>query len=167
MITKCDNCGWVGHRLQTVPAHDLHERLDEHGPEPEGECPRCGALAYEMKDELFNIFENADWTAHDRDEAQELGWDIFDLDSTGVLEIQALSEMGRFKSDAEAAAYVMGAAFAGSAVAQKALMVIAKAVVGSYLGYRGVDPSAPITLERAMSSRGPHEATLLRATYGT
>ena len=43
----CDNCGKTWSAAQLRPAADLAERVDEDGPEPDGECPECGALCYE------------------------------------------------------------------------------------------------------------------------
>lgn len=47
MIVQCDNCRWVGPEADTNEPTDLWERVDEDGPEPDGECPDCGCLCYE------------------------------------------------------------------------------------------------------------------------
>jgi hypothetical protein len=51
---KCGNCQWEGTAGQLNEAKDLDERLDfpiGHPDciEPAGECPKCGALAYEVE----------------------------------------------------------------------------------------------------------------------
>lgn len=46
MVAVCDNCGaHIPMGELKIPRH-LWERVDEDGPEPAGECPHCGALAY-------------------------------------------------------------------------------------------------------------------------
>lgn len=53
---RCDNCGWVGPKDQTRnPIPDLAERLDPGGPMPVGECPQCGALAYEIAKDVVRV----------------------------------------------------------------------------------------------------------------
>jgi DNA-directed RNA polymerase subunit RPC12/RpoP len=47
MSAVCDNCGARIPADELVIPHRLWERMDEDGPEPAGECPHCGALAYE------------------------------------------------------------------------------------------------------------------------
>lgn len=42
------------------------------------------------------------------------GWDLFDIDSTGILEIQRDDEAGIFESDEDAVSYVRAKAWAGS-----------------------------------------------------
>lgn len=51
MNCKCDNCGYTCDSSELNEARDLDQRLDYpigHPDciEPEGECPKCGALAY-------------------------------------------------------------------------------------------------------------------------
>lgn len=45
-LCECDNCGLqcASHKLRPVQSPD--ERIDENGPNPEGECPECGCLSY-------------------------------------------------------------------------------------------------------------------------
>ena len=44
----CDNCQAI-HPLGSLrPAKDLHERVDENGEDPAGECPACGCLCYQV-----------------------------------------------------------------------------------------------------------------------
>ncbi len=48
--SECANCSWTGTPkigLNEIP--DLHQRIDEGGTVPSGECPECGALCYLMK----------------------------------------------------------------------------------------------------------------------
>ena len=43
----CDNCGQKYQREDALePIEDLSQRVDEGGPMPSGQCPRCGALCY-------------------------------------------------------------------------------------------------------------------------
>lgn len=81
-------------------------------------------------DGLFNLFANCvTWTPEDRQAAQEEGWDIFDIDSTNVLEIQAItgSPVG-FGTDRAAAEYVHRMAN-GSPLHMKALLCIAQHII--------------------------------------
>lgn len=45
----CDNCAgrWEYDELRYI-AH-YNERVGTNGPFPDGECPHCGALCYEVK----------------------------------------------------------------------------------------------------------------------
>lgn len=47
---RCDNCGALLNEDQLREPRDLWERVDPDGPEPAGECPHCGALAYFVTD---------------------------------------------------------------------------------------------------------------------
>ncbi len=47
----CDSCEWTGTHADLNDVADLWERVDEDGPEPDGECPDCGALAYRQAPE--------------------------------------------------------------------------------------------------------------------
>ena len=50
MEFKCDNCGHIDTE-ETLVGEIKHycERVDVGGPEPSGECSRCGALSYEIE----------------------------------------------------------------------------------------------------------------------
>ncbi|GAS94894.1 DNA polymerase III polC-type [Mycolicibacterium canariasense] len=43
---RCDNCQFSCDETQLNDVRDHSLRVDTDGPEPAGECPRCGALAY-------------------------------------------------------------------------------------------------------------------------
>lgn len=45
---QCDNCVrlWDFDELNNIQRY--FERVDEDGPDPDGECPSCGCLAYEI-----------------------------------------------------------------------------------------------------------------------
>ncbi len=45
-FAKCDKCRHYWQFGELREARDLAERVDADGPEPAGECPECGALAY-------------------------------------------------------------------------------------------------------------------------
>lgn len=51
-LCSCDNCDWEGSitelRCQLAQIPDLAQRLDVGSEVPAGECPECGALAYEV-----------------------------------------------------------------------------------------------------------------------
>ena len=52
---KCDNCDWED-RAAAMPKtwemmSNLHERVEPGGEVPAGECPKCKALCYVVKDE--------------------------------------------------------------------------------------------------------------------
>lgn len=49
---------------------------------------------------------NRNWTEADQQQAFDEGWGVFDIDSTGYLEIQRLDEAEIFSSDEEARSYV-------------------------------------------------------------
>lgn len=51
------------------------------------------------------------------------GWGLFDIDSTGILEIQRCDEANVFASDAEALVFVRGRANRGSPYHQKAIRI--------------------------------------------
>jgi hypothetical protein len=46
---KCDNCHWTGGEADLMPIKDPSERLTPGGVVPSGECPKCGALAYQIE----------------------------------------------------------------------------------------------------------------------
>lgn len=50
---RCDNCGktWTLGQLRDIKSYGL--RVDAGGAEPAGECPDCGALAYEVKPKRY------------------------------------------------------------------------------------------------------------------
>lgn len=48
--SKCDNCGKVWKDYQLDPSKHLHERMDEGGPMPSGDCPECGAFCYPVEE---------------------------------------------------------------------------------------------------------------------
>jgi hypothetical protein len=83
---------------------------------------------------LANPFANMKfWNKKGLPSGTELGWDIFELDGLGVLEIEADAEAGKFKDDMEATAEVIRKAKAGDPVALRALVhlfaVIARPVI--------------------------------------
>jgi hypothetical protein len=45
---ECDNCAAILAAQQLQPIKHYSERVDEGGDEPDGECPECGSLAYEI-----------------------------------------------------------------------------------------------------------------------
>jgi len=53
MTTKyrCDNCESLWNLDDLHEIKDYWMRVDEDGPEPDGECPDCGCLCYELADE--------------------------------------------------------------------------------------------------------------------
>lgn len=62
IICECDNCGHRCRESQLDEAKDLHERLDyplghPNCIEPAGECPKCGALSYEIFDNAKKVKE--------------------------------------------------------------------------------------------------------------
>jgi len=61
------------------------------------------------------------WTRRDAARAQRQGWDVFDYDGTGLLEICKLDESDRFKTDGEALRFVIEQASRGSITAKIAL----------------------------------------------
>ena len=46
----CDNCGRIFPEEKLNDIQDLAQRLDTGGEVPSGECPRCGALCYLIKE---------------------------------------------------------------------------------------------------------------------
>ena len=57
---ECDDCAWRGTHadLNDVDPYTLWERLDENGPMPAGECPTCGALAYLITQDEWEVSFN-------------------------------------------------------------------------------------------------------------
>lgn len=49
----CDNCGTRTPLEELAPIKRLYERMDPGGKVPDGECPKCGALAYLPPDESW------------------------------------------------------------------------------------------------------------------
>jgi rubrerythrin len=51
VLYECQNCDWVGteDELKEIPAKHYHERVSEGEPEPDGECPSCGALCHQKE----------------------------------------------------------------------------------------------------------------------
>lgn len=48
-LCECANCGKHSLLSALNPIKRYHERVDEDDEhEPDGECPSCGALAYEL-----------------------------------------------------------------------------------------------------------------------
>ncbi|MEN6401498.1 MAG: hypothetical protein ABFD94_06090 [Armatimonadia bacterium] len=84
----------------------------------------------------FNLFEGVvTWTDADRQAAQREGWDVFELDSRGVLEIQRCESDDvetPFRTDALAAMHVHERAKAGSELHRKALLEIASHAVSEF-----------------------------------
>ena len=50
---ECANCEWTGSQEELKDIRHWHERVDvDHDTVfPDGECPLCGALAYEAEPE--------------------------------------------------------------------------------------------------------------------
>lgn len=46
---RCDNCDWQGTTEELNDIEDISMRITPGGVVPSGECPECGALAYEIK----------------------------------------------------------------------------------------------------------------------
>lgn len=64
------------------------------------------------------------WTAQDSDAAQADGWDVFDLDSRGFLQIQKCDEaQTELVNDMDAVCHVYDQAARGSELHRKAIMV--------------------------------------------
>lgn len=51
VAVECDNCEFAGCKEDLNDIKDYSERVSDDGPEPEGECPKCGALCYEVEAE--------------------------------------------------------------------------------------------------------------------
>lgn len=47
-IVLCTNCSWVGNDDECKPIKDLGQRVNAGEQMPAGECPECGALAYNI-----------------------------------------------------------------------------------------------------------------------
>lgn len=80
----------------------------------------------------ITVFTALKWDERDKALAQREGWDVFDCDSTGVLEIQK-TEGSTFKTDSEARAFVAKMAAEGSARHLKALCMLAQQIVDDQL----------------------------------
>ena len=61
------------------------------------------------------------WTIRDMREAQAQGYDVFDYDLTGLLEINKLDESDKFKDDDDAVHHVIEQASRGCTTARRAL----------------------------------------------
>ena len=48
-VYECDNCAWTGAKGDLGEIMHYGLRVDEGGPEPDGECPECGCLAYKKE----------------------------------------------------------------------------------------------------------------------
>ena len=46
---KCDNCDWIGPKTKLDTIEDPSSRLTPGGVVPSGQCPKCGALAYQLE----------------------------------------------------------------------------------------------------------------------
>jgi hypothetical protein len=79
------------------------------------------------------MFTAIKWTDQDKRFAQSEGWDVFDVDSTGVLEIQSFVEKTPFENDSVARAFVARRAAEGSSLHLKALCVLAGVIVDDQL----------------------------------
>lgn len=42
----CQNCHWEGPHEQLGDIKHYHQRVEPGEPEPDGECPECGALCH-------------------------------------------------------------------------------------------------------------------------
>lgn len=62
---ECDNCEFAGCKEDLNDIKDYSQRVDADGPEPEGECPKCGALCYAKADEEVQHCQNpvCEWEA--------------------------------------------------------------------------------------------------------
>ena len=95
-----------------------------------------------MSTKIPTLFAKLEWTSQDKTFAQREGWDIFDIDSTGVLEIQKTEESPHI-TDTEARSFVSKRAADGSSLHLKALCMLAKSIVEQQLetccdGYKDV-----------------------------
>jgi hypothetical protein len=79
------------------------------------------------------VFTALKWTPKDSKAATKEGWEIFNVDSTNVLEIERVDEAGIFKSDTAARAFVSKKAARGSALHLKALCMLAQNIVDNQL----------------------------------
>lgn len=70
MKCECDNCGWSGDHSKLDDCGDLAERLGCYAEEsgggitllPIGECPECGALAYnEEQAKIWDAVQKVIW----------------------------------------------------------------------------------------------------------
>lgn len=52
VLYECQDCGkeWKKEQLKEIPEAHYEERVGD-GPEPDGECPKCGALCHAMDQE--------------------------------------------------------------------------------------------------------------------
>jgi DNA-directed RNA polymerase subunit RPC12/RpoP len=50
MKYQCDNCSAILTTEELRTINRYWERVDEDGVEPDGECPHCGCLAYEVEE---------------------------------------------------------------------------------------------------------------------
>jgi hypothetical protein len=106
----------------------------------------------------LTVFHGFDWTPADVWAAQQEGWDIFEVDFTGVLEIQALDDSTRFSgrtADTQAREYVNSRARSGSAFHMKALLILARTIVEEQLHSYGDDTASDIeTAQAEMNKNG-------------
>jgi hypothetical protein len=105
-----ENCPMCG--STAISATD-EVQTDSHGAWQRIRCIACGStwndvyrlVGYDNVTEGRNI-----WTQLDQERALRQGWGVFDVDQTGLLQIQKSDESGRFDTDAEAICYVIGRA---------------------------------------------------------
>lgn len=111
-----------------------------------------------LKQDPRTVFHGLDWSCADSAAALAEGWDIFDIDSTGVLEIQAHAEGDVFvgpEADTEARGYVNKRACEGSALHLKALACIAQTIVEAQIHSYGDDIASDIAVAQAeMNTKG-------------
>jgi hypothetical protein len=123
------------------------------------------------------VFTGIKWTKKDSKAAVAEGWEIFDIDSTGVLEIERDDESGKFKNDNAARAFVAKKAAKGSPLHLKALCVIAKNITDLQLETCCDEKDVASDIEageRAYGEKGNHcetwsvdlvsQLTILRST---
>lgn len=78
---------------------------------------------YDPEEEISTDAVDHDDPVHDHRICNSEGWALFDVDSTGILEIQRDDEAGVFPTDLHAVAFVRQKADAGSPYHRKALDV--------------------------------------------
>lgn len=117
-----------------------------------------------MKNIATTVLKNL---TRDHDALKE-GWDVFNVDSTGVLDIEAVNEADIFKTDLRATDHVINRAAAGDVEALKALLIILATIAEPVIeqAYRaGALPgrAAMLKLENALSEKAV--GTAYRATH--
>ena len=87
-LCKCDNCGRHYRSSELDKIADIHQRLTPGGTVPAGECPHCGALAYEVTPDApapaVVITISGGLVQTITIDGQEVGAEIWDYDTDGA-----------------------------------------------------------------------------------